>query len=383
MLSDIAKSCSVLVIDDDLVAVELTKRVLTHAGFHTVASTNNPTLARTLMRDLKPHVVILDLNMPELDGFSVIESLRDDARRIGTSIIMVTGETDQDVQATALRQGASDFVTKPFVAAVLVARVAGAAEMRELQRQLSDRNARLQQAVSVRTSRLQDALGVLTRAESELKRSLDAETFAEFAHELRTPLTAVCGFADALRRQQGGTLPPPALELAEDIYGAATHVQRVVDGFFDLIARPGDATLDVAETDLAALAGESLKLLSPQAEAGGVDLRLDVKPGLASLRTDRTKLAQIVLDLGADTVTRTPSAGRAIIEIGPAADGGCYIIVVGDPAGANGPAADGHALTRRYVEALGGSFSIDPSTAMIVRLPATPPGAVDGARAPS
>src|SRR5229473_750067 len=129
MISDVARTSRVLVIDDDPQSVELVKRVLTRAGFNTVESTSEPSIALSLLREIEPHVVVL-------------ETLRDEADRVGSSIIMLTGAADHAVQVTALQRGASDFVTKPFEHPVLVARVAGAAEMRELQRRLRDQNDR-------------------------------------------------------------------------------------------------------------------------------------------------------------------------------------------------------------------------------------------------
>src|SRR6266851_6374641 len=122
MISDVARTSRVLVIDDDPQSVELVKRVLTRAGFNTVESTSEPSIALSLLREIEPHVVLLDINMPKIDGFAVLETLRDEADRVGSSIIMLTGAADHAVQVTALQRGASDFVTKPFEHPVLVAR---------------------------------------------------------------------------------------------------------------------------------------------------------------------------------------------------------------------------------------------------------------------
>ncbi len=412
MNGDIIGSSRVLVIDDDPTSIELVKRLLTRAGFESIESTSEPAIALSLLRQIKPHVVLLDLHMPQLDGFGVLDLLRDEAQRVGSSIIMLTGDVGQDVQVEALKRGASDFVTKPFAGSVLVARVAGAAEMRELQRRLRDHNDRLQDAVAARTQRLQAALDVLTRAEGELKRSLArseaeshtrADVVARLAHELRTPLSAVCGFSEVMRGERFGPLAPRYLDYAGDIHAAALHALEVINSFLDLAkAQAGEEALSIARVDVAGVIEESVRLLSPQAEAGGVQLKVTIRPGLGEIETDRTKLLQIVLNLTSNAVKFTPSGGTVTVEAGPDGDDGAVIVVVRDtgigidakdmdevmrPFGQVSHAQDGRPkgtglglpLSRQYVDLLGGTMSIvsrpGEGTAVTVRLPSRPAAA--------
>ncbi|HYM02137.1 MAG TPA: hybrid sensor histidine kinase/response regulator [Stellaceae bacterium] len=406
MISEIAGTCRILVIDDDPVTVEMVRRVLTRAGFSSIDSTSEPSIAVALLRETKPHVVLLDLNMPKMDGFAVLDLLNEEAKRVGCSIIMLTGETQRDVQVQALRRGASDFVTKPFEVQVLAARIANAAEMRELQRRQRDQNERLQEAVAVRTQRLQEALDVLSRAETELKRSLAqveaqnhsrSEILAELAHELRTPLNAIGGFSDLMRRQEFGPLAPRYLDYCEDIHGATLHMLEVINGFLDLSkAASGEEPLVLSMVDVGTLVADSMKLLAQQAKAAGVDLKLVVKPGLEEVETDRTKLSQIILNMTSNAVKFTPRGGAVAVEVGPSPDGGAYIIVVRDTgigiaakdlpdvmrpfgqvrsaqAGRPKGTGLGMPLTRQYVEMLGGTLSVASrpghGTEVTIRLP--------------
>jgi two-component system, cell cycle sensor histidine kinase PleC len=410
MNSDIIGSSRVLVIDDDPTSIELVKRLLTRAGFASIESTSEPAIALSLLRQVKPHVVLLDLHMPQIDGFGVLDLLRDEAQRVGCSIIMLTGDVGHDVQVEALKRGASDFVSKPFAGSVLVARIAGAAEMRELQRRLRDHNERLQEAVAARTQRLQAAFDVVTRAESELKLSLArseaessnrADVIARLAHELRTPLSAVCGFSEVMRGERFGPLSPRYLDYARDIHGAALHALEVINGFLDLAkAQAGEETLTITKVDVAGIIEESVRLLTPQAVAGSVNLKVKIKPGLGEIETDRTKLLQVVLNLTSNAVKFTPAGGTVTLEAGPDGEDGALIIIVRDtgigidakdmdevmrPFGQVGSAQDGRPkgtglglpLSREYVDLLGGSMSIvsrpGEGTVVTVRLPRRPP----------
>ena len=410
MDKDIIGRSRILVIDDDPTSVELVKRVLTRAGFSGIESTSEPAIALSLLQQIKPHVVLLDLHMPQIDGFAVLDLLRAEAERVGSSMIMLTGDVGQDVQAEALRRGASDFVAKPFANAVLVARIAGAAETRELQRQLRSHNDRLQDEVARRTRRLQEALDVLTCAESELKRSLArseeesrsrGDVIAQLAHELRTPLSAVCGFSEVMRRQEFGPLPPRYLDYADDIHGAALHALEVINGFLDLAkAQSGQDTLNLAKVDVAEVVEEGVKLLAQQAASAGVAIKAVTKPGLGAVETDRTKLLQIVLNMTSNAVKFTPAGGSVTVEVGPEPERGAYIIIVRDtgigidakdlpevmrPFGQVASAQAGRPkgtglgmpLSHHYVTMLGGTLTLashpGSGTVVTIRLPCKPP----------
>ena|SRR5579883_453151 len=415
MTSEIAGRCRILVIDDDPTSVDIVRRVLGRAGFHMIDSTSEPAIAVTLLREVRPHVVLLDLHMPDMDGFAVLDLLKDEARRVGCSVIILTAETAREVQLSALHRGASDFVTKPFDAPILAARVTAAAEMRELERRHRDRSGRLLEEVAARATRLQEALDALTQEETELKRSLEraeaqsrgrAEILAELAHELRTPLNAIAGFSDLMRRQQFGALAPRYLEYTEDIHSATLHVLEVINGFLDLAkAESGQEPLTLSMVDIGSLVADSVKLLSHQAKEAGVDLRLVVKPGIGEIETDRTKLSQIVLNMTTNAVKFTPRGGTVTVEVGAAAEGGAYVIIVRDtgigiaakdmpdvmrPFGQVRSAQSGRPkgtglgmpLTRQYVEMLGGTLSVASQpgrgTAVTIVLPRFPPVAARG-----
>jgi DNA-binding response OmpR family regulator len=268
MNSDIIGSSRILVIDDDPAGVELVKRVLTRAGFPSIESTNEPATALALLRQLKPHVVLLALRMQKIDGLAVLDLLREEAQQVSCSIIMATDDVGHEAQVEALKRGASDVVTKPFAASVLVARLAGAAERRVLQRRLRDYDDQLQEALNARTRRLQAALDVLAHAETELKRSLArsetenrtrADAMAQLAHELRTPLSAVCGFSEVMRRERFGALAPRYLDYAEDIHGTALHALEVINGVLDLAKAPaGHEALSLSVVDMAGMIEKSV-----------------------------------------------------------------------------------------------------------------------------
>ncbi len=112
----------ILVVDDDPEVVELVTFNLKKAGFSVGTATDGVEAVRKAC-SLAPDVILLDLMLPELDGFAVCEVLRRDPVTAAIPIIMVTAWASELARVTGLGTGADEYVTKPFSPRDLVARV--------------------------------------------------------------------------------------------------------------------------------------------------------------------------------------------------------------------------------------------------------------------
>jgi DNA-binding response OmpR family regulator len=110
----------ILVIDDDVTLTNTLRRGLAYEGY-TVEAANSSRKGLTLARELTPDLVILDLMLPELDGFEVLARLRQADAEL--PVLMLTARDEPDNQVKALEGGADDYVIKPFTFQVLAARV--------------------------------------------------------------------------------------------------------------------------------------------------------------------------------------------------------------------------------------------------------------------
>ncbi len=109
----------VLLIDDDEVLLDLLSDHITQAGYHPLVA-NNGKLGLRLATDEKPDLVILDVMMPQMDGWEVCKQLRENSR---VPIIMLTAKEGEIDKLRGFRLGVDDYVTKPFSFAELIARV--------------------------------------------------------------------------------------------------------------------------------------------------------------------------------------------------------------------------------------------------------------------
>lgn len=112
----------ILIIEDDAEVVELLRFNLKKAGFATGTALNGIEAIRKA-RSIAPDLILLDLMLPELDGFAVCEILRRDTATASVPIIMLTALSSELGRLAGLDCGATDYVTKPFSPRLLVSRI--------------------------------------------------------------------------------------------------------------------------------------------------------------------------------------------------------------------------------------------------------------------
>src|SRR5262245_33484714 len=114
--------CSVLVVEDEAPVRDQLAANLRHAGYRVACAGNVPS-AEAMMRQARPDLVLLDLVLPGVSGLTFTRRLRTDQRTRGISIVMISERAEEQDKVTALEGGADDYVTRPFSARELLARV--------------------------------------------------------------------------------------------------------------------------------------------------------------------------------------------------------------------------------------------------------------------
>jgi cyclic di-GMP phosphodiesterase len=145
----------ILVVDDHIDNIVLLQKILARAGYDRVEGITDP---RELPERMTPDLILLDLHMPTLDGFAILESLARHTRP-GTylPILVITADVTPEAKRRALALGAKDFLTKPFDAQEVVLRVGNMLETRRLHLDLREQNRTLEVRVRERTHELEDA----------------------------------------------------------------------------------------------------------------------------------------------------------------------------------------------------------------------------------
>jgi CheY-like chemotaxis protein len=132
----------VLIVDDEQASVRLLERMLHGAGYTSVESTRDPHLVAGLHRKNRYDLILLDLQMPELDGFRVLEGLKRVETDDYISLLVMTAHPGH--KRRALQAGAKDFISKPFDAVEVLTRVYNLLELRLLHVEAKKKGARAQ-----------------------------------------------------------------------------------------------------------------------------------------------------------------------------------------------------------------------------------------------
>ena len=171
----------ILIVDDEEANVDLLRKVLGQGGFNNLAATTDPREALSLFTELPPDLVLLDLRMPGLDGFAVLQELR---RRAAAQtylpVIVLTADVTPEAKRRALSMGATDFLTKPFDSFEVILRARNLLEMRKLHVALQNQNEILEERVRERTAHLWEAVQRLTESETATREAAE-ETISRLA----------------------------------------------------------------------------------------------------------------------------------------------------------------------------------------------------------
>jgi PAS domain S-box-containing protein len=148
-------AAQILVVDDQSANVLLLTRMLADAGYFNVTATMNPLEVCALHRKSRYDLILLDLQMPGMDGFQVIEGLKTNEVDGYLPVIVLTAQPGHKLRA--LQAGAKDFISKPFDLVEVKTRIHNMIEVRLLYRQLEQFNAVLEKTVQERTAELRES----------------------------------------------------------------------------------------------------------------------------------------------------------------------------------------------------------------------------------
>jgi len=234
------------------------------------------------LQELRPDLVLSDVVMPELSGQEFVRAARSRAELKDIPIVLLTSKADEDFRVSVLRQGANDFLMKPFSVQELRARVRNLVQARAT----LARNQRLAEQLHQANLSLQRTATRLAETNAEL------EAFSySVSHDLRAPLRAIDGFSAALAEEQADKLDPEGKKYLERVRASVRRMATLIDDLLHL-SRITTAELERRPLDLARLARGIIATLRQREPQRSVQVEI----ADALLTNADPRLAQVLLE---------------------------------------------------------------------------------------
>lgn len=295
--AEAAAKADLLVVDDTIANLRLLTNMLARDGYH-VRSVTDGTMALNAARKQPPDLVLLDINMPGMDGFEVCEKLKADPDLPEIPVIFISALSDTLDKLRAFKVGGVDYVTKPFDREEVRARVDTHLRLQRLSNRVRLQNTHLLEA----NRKLQK----LTEYEENLMRLI--------VHDLRAPLSGIMGYLELLQINSVGQLDDEFREDIDKALGVALQMSEVIDSLLDVTRlEREELPMKPVSCNLAEIVRDALANLESVIEYRRIETTLpDLDP---IVHADRTLLRRVVVNLLHNALKFTSRSGRIDVAI--------------------------------------------------------------------
>jgi two-component system, sensor histidine kinase and response regulator len=291
-----------LIVDDTVENLQLMASILQEQGYE-ARPVPNGKLALQAINHAPPDLILLDINMPEMNGYEVCQRLKADAKTRDIPVLFISAldETTDKVRAFAL--GGCDFVTKPLQYEEVVARVESQLKLLGARRELERSYAKLQEL-----ERLRDNLVHM------------------IVHDMRSPLCVLLTQGDMLKETLAERLDQESAEIIDDMMIAGTRIKGMADTLLDVSKlEAGRLPLSLRECDLSRLIGEVVAHVKPLDPARTISIDA---PASLPIRCDDQLVFRVLENLLHNAINHTPP--RLPIHVSVAKDAHALRVSVRD-----------------------------------------------------
>lgn len=313
------RDCVLVAEDNELLGEHLERVLLPHWD---VVLCRDGLEALEKTRALLPDLVLSDVMMPGLDGIALCERIKQAPATREIPVVLVTALGEIEDRLRGFEAGADEYVTKPFAARELVARLRVLLELRRAQRRLERYAAGLERLVEAQVGH------ILAQNQELMQANRQMEDFlAVAAHDLRSPLVSIEGFVDLLHDAMGENLPPNAAlaldRIRVNIEWMSNLTGRLLS-LFTVRAKPEERQV----VAIARLFERVAARTRDAVEAGGG--RLEIEAGLEALRVDPVHLEEALVNLVENAAKYRDPSRPLHVRLASLRDGNRIWLVVED-----------------------------------------------------
>jgi len=295
--SNYSKS-QILLVDDTEANLSLLTSFLDREGYGIITAPNGKE-ALQKAKDKNPDLIMLDIMMPEMNGYEVCKKLKADEITHRIPVIFWSSLTDIYNKLKAFQVGGVDYITKPFDKDEVLARIALHIRLKQFQEEKEER---------IRVLRERELeLTKLNRQKDELMRIV--------SHDIKNPLTGIIGVVNVLL-ESDDINHEEARQMLQMIESSSNELLELVMDILDKnMLRREDQKLELKEVDLVEVLGEVISINAPNAKLKRIGLYLKNNIESCTIKVDVRKIKQIFNNLVINALKFTPSKGRVSIHI--------------------------------------------------------------------
>ncbi len=324
MTSELTHHAKILIVDDELANVRLLEKILAREGYLNVSMTTDSRDVANLFADNQPDLILLDLHMPHLNGFEIMDLLgKLIPEKTFLPIIVLTADATVEARRKALANGAMDLISKPFDNLEVALRIKNAVRTRFLHLDLENQNQILDERVRERTGALQETVSELHKAQQRVVQQERLRALGMMAtgiaHDFNNILFLILAHSELLLNEtESAGEDTKAVKYLRTIISAAQDGAQMVNRLAQFQRPPSET--DLRQTiPLTHLIEQAVELTTPrwkgQAMAKGVDINVvtELAP-IPDILGDQSEIREMLTNLIFNAVDAMPEGGTITLR---------------------------------------------------------------------
>lgn len=277
------RNSHILIVDDVVPNVQIAKAILQMDGYEVATAESGPEALKYL-RYHRVDLILLDIMMPDMDGFDVARTIKEMPGVAETPIIYLTARNDEESLTKGFELGAVDYITKPFRGAELRMRVRTHLKLRFIQSRLQEANAAKDKFFSI------------------------------IAHDLRSPFTALVGMSQYLATGLDKLDAETAKEFLQGMHKSSKNAFNLLENLLEWSRiQTGRMPIEPEEIDVAEIVRENLALLEVNIDKKGLHIENNLQPAEPAY-ADENSINAVVRNLLSNAIKFTPEEGQIALH---------------------------------------------------------------------
>ena len=318
MIDTTLKNANILIVDDQDSNIDILTYFLEMEGYSNIQTTTDPREVDSLVESFSPDLILLDLSMPYLSGFEVMENLKNIVPATSLiPILVLTADITIEAKQKALSGGASDFLSKPFDLMEVGLRIKNLLFTKYLLQQYQNQNRFLEEKVKERTNELQKLNAELELRVDERTAELEAankelETFAyQVSHDLKAPLRHINGYVEMLMETNSNRTEEET-RFMNTIAKGAVEMDKIIEALLSF-SRFTRAALQKTNINCSKMVGEVVTIFDREIKYRNIVIKIGQ---INNCEGDEQLIKQVWINLISNAIKYTGKKPDATIEIG-------------------------------------------------------------------